>query len=245
MRFAHIIPALLLGCLASTAQIVSLSEVVDFGLMKESEGPKTVRTYVKNISTEPQTLLKVRPTCGCTAADFQKTPFAPGDSAWIDLTYNPVRRPGEFSKEVRVYPTDGEMLLIAISGTVMASESTLHNLYPVDYGCLRLSDGSFMAPRPLSNEIKTFVDGTYNNCDSDLYITVESEDETVGVDVFPNPLPPANKGLIEISVNPLNARQTGRQEYILKVYVSDSPETPAQSDPLLLKINAVIGPQNP
>lgn len=244
MRQILVLTASLMAFLISTAQIVPTSEVVDFGLIKEVDGPKTVRVYVKNIGTEPQTILKVKPTCGCTAADFQKTPFAPGDSAWIDLTYNPVRRPGAFTKSVKVYPTEGNMIDVDITGTVIASEGTLSHMFPVNLGCLRLTEDSFTPLRPLTKEVKCFMAGIYNTCDHDLYIAVENADEAIGIDVVPFPLPPGHKGMIEISLNPLRETRTGSLEYLLHLFTAENAEGLKNAPSETLKINVVIEPEN-
>lgn len=238
---------LLLLCLApwtlSMAQIVATTEVVDFGTLKEEEGRKSLRVFVKNISDAPQSILKVRPACGCTAADFQKDTFMPGDSAWIDLTYNPFRRPGKFEKEVKVVPTEGDPMLLTITGTVLASEATLSQLYPSSYGCLRLTEESFMPVHPLTREIKTFIAGFYNSCDHPLFLNVEAADNALGVDWGPSPISPGEKGYIEISLNPLKESRSGNLEYTLLLRAAEDEQSLPGVEPKRLRINATINPK--
>ena len=137
MRFLFALSLLLSGCFLASAQLALCGESVDFGIIREADGMKTATAYVKNVSESPVFLLKVKPTCGCTAADFPRESILPGDSACITLTYNPLRRPGRFDKEVKVFPSDGEMIRIPIHGTVIASESTLNQLYPDKAGPLQ------------------------------------------------------------------------------------------------------------
>lgn len=237
---------LLLICISSwtlsKAQIVATTEAADFGTLKEQEGRKTLRVFVKNISNAPQSILKVRPACGCTAADFQKETFLPGDSAWIDLTYNPFRRPGKFDKDVRVVPTEGNPIIIRITGTVIASEATLGQLYPTSYGCLRLTEDSFMPMLPLTREIKTFIAGFYNSCDHPLFLDVEAADNALGVDLGPNPIPPGEKGYIEISLNPLRETRSGSLEYTLQLRAAEDELSLPGVEPKSLHINATINP---
>ncbi|MDB5112682.1 MAG: hypothetical protein JWR67_3796 [Mucilaginibacter sp.] len=59
----------------------------DFG--KISQGtPVTTEFVFTNIGEEPLILTEVKPTCGCTIADYTKTPVKKGDKGVIKITYN-------------------------------------------------------------------------------------------------------------------------------------------------------------
>src|SRR5476651_2232539 len=59
----------------------------DFGKIPQGTRVTTVFEYT-NIGKEPLILTEVRPTCGCTIADYTKTPVKPGDKGVIKITYN-------------------------------------------------------------------------------------------------------------------------------------------------------------
>ena len=59
----------------------------DFGKIPQGTPVTTVFTFT-NVGTAPLILSEVRPTCGCTIADYTKTPVKPGDSGAIKITYN-------------------------------------------------------------------------------------------------------------------------------------------------------------
>ncbi|WP_428329535.1 DUF1573 domain-containing protein [Mucilaginibacter sp.] len=59
----------------------------DFGKIPQGTPVTTVFEFT-NIGTEPLILTDVRPTCGCTIADFTKTPVKKGDKGSIKITYN-------------------------------------------------------------------------------------------------------------------------------------------------------------
>lgn len=235
LRFAFAAILLIMAAVAHS-QIVATADTVSFGTLLESEGPKSVRMYVSNASPDTLGILKVRPTCGCTAVDFLKTPIAPGDSAWIDLTYDPYRRPGRFEKAVKIYPTEGEMIRVPITGTVVASEETLKRVYPSDGGLLHLSETTFMPLLPLQAEEKTLYADVYNADDLPVWTLVESESEAVTSQTFPSPVPPGEKGMIGLYVDPLKEPRTGRIEYNLRLYTSHDPETLKTQEPTPLKI---------
>ena len=59
----------------------------DFGKIPQGK-PVTTEFVFTNIGQEPLILTSVQPTCGCTVADFTKTPVKKGDKGVIKITYN-------------------------------------------------------------------------------------------------------------------------------------------------------------
>jgi len=59
----------------------------DFGKIPQGTPVTTVFTFT-NIGKEPLILTNVQPTCGCTIADFTKTPVKYNETGSIKITYN-------------------------------------------------------------------------------------------------------------------------------------------------------------
>ena len=59
----------------------------DFGKVPQGTPVTTIFSYT-NIGQEPLILTEVRPTCGCTIADYTKTPVKNGETGTIKITYN-------------------------------------------------------------------------------------------------------------------------------------------------------------
>jgi len=59
----------------------------DFGKIPQGTPVTTVFEFT-NIGQEPLILTEVKPTCGCTIADYTKTPVKMGDKGLIKITYN-------------------------------------------------------------------------------------------------------------------------------------------------------------
>lgn len=59
----------------------------DFGKIPQGTPVTTVFEFT-NIGKQPLILTDVRPTCGCTIADFTKTPVKKGEKGTIKITYN-------------------------------------------------------------------------------------------------------------------------------------------------------------
>ena len=75
---------------------------IDFGNIKEEGGKATGKFEFTNTGNQDLLLTSVKPGCGCTAADYTKTPIAPGQKGFISATYDPFNRPGSFYKNIKV-----------------------------------------------------------------------------------------------------------------------------------------------
>lgn len=124
----------------SAANIRWLERDYDFGLFKEIGGPKTGTSRFINLGPDTIAVIGVRPSCGCTSADYSKSPIAPGDTAVISYTYDPTMRPGRFEKSVTVRLSDGSRHNIAISGNVLGTPESLDQLFPIAAGDLRFNE---------------------------------------------------------------------------------------------------------
>lgn len=222
--------------LSVSAQLVATAPAADFGIISEDAGKAPLRIYVLNTDTVPQAILKVVPSCGCTAAEFQKEPFAPGDSAWIDLLYDPYLRPGQIDKLVRVYPVKGNVLRIPVKGVVKASEETIEQIFPTDGDLLRLTEKTFLTLRPLTEIQRSFYADAYNNNDFPVWVEIDNNNEALEWLVSPNPVPPYQKASIGLYLYPEKESHTDINEYKVNLHTALSPEDLKKSEPTELKI---------
>jgi hypothetical protein len=59
----------------------------DFGKIPQGK-PVTTMFEFTNVGEQPLIIAAVQPTCGCTIADFTRTPVKKGDKGTIKITYN-------------------------------------------------------------------------------------------------------------------------------------------------------------
>jgi hypothetical protein len=59
----------------------------DFGKIQQGTPVTTIFEFT-NVGKQPLILTDVRPTCGCTIADYTKTPVKSGEKGNIKITYN-------------------------------------------------------------------------------------------------------------------------------------------------------------
>lgn len=230
--------------LKASAELSFTADKVDFGTIYEADGKKTKRIYATNTGDSPLTIVKISPTCGCTAVSFDRDPIMPGDSAWIDLVYNPYRRPGRFEKAVKVQPSEGELIHLPITGLVVATPESVDHLFPSHAGLLRVSETHFHTLRPIS-KVRSFYCQAYNDGDKPVYISVDSDDgPSVDAVYDEEPLMPGETMRISIYVNPQLERTPGLHEYKLRLYTATDASSLKNAEPTLLTINTEIAPRD-
>ena len=71
-----------------------------------------------NTMKKPLVILNVKPSCGCTIANWPKAPIPPGKSGVIKLDYN-TKIPGTFNKTITVSSNaKNSTVIIRIKGNV-------------------------------------------------------------------------------------------------------------------------------
>lgn len=73
----------------------------DFGDLLQGE-PATFVFKFKNISDQPIIIDNVRPSCGCTASDWNNIPVEPDSIGQLGITYD-AKKAGYFNKKVKVF----------------------------------------------------------------------------------------------------------------------------------------------
>ena len=92
----------------------------DFGKMKEGDNLE-VSFRFKNVGDKPLVISSVSPSCGCTAVDTPKEPFAPGQTGVIKASFNSSGKPGTQTKTVNVFAnTDPGMTTLTFHVDVKA-----------------------------------------------------------------------------------------------------------------------------
>lgn len=167
-----------------------LETVHDFGAFSEDDKIGAAFRFV-NESSEPVVITNASATCGCTIPAYSDEAIAPGDTATINVTYNPVGRPGRFEKYVYVRTSAGlERHKLTIKGAVIGNPTTVQSRYPVDMGPLKLRNGAAMLGRiPAGSSKSEFLDG-YNASRDSLRITFADVPEYLTVSSTPEVAPP-------------------------------------------------------
>jgi len=138
---------------------------IDFGNIKEEDGKVSGKFEFINTGNQDLLLTSVKPGCGCTAADYTKTPVAPGEKGFIMATYNPYNRPGGFNKHIKVTTNEPKFdgsentpYTIYIKGNVEKRPPTKYELagYKNGNGEIRVKENQIKLEM-LSTGSKTFT----------------------------------------------------------------------------------------
>lgn len=230
---------LMLGLAASaSAGLRPVEECVDFGEIDEAKGLATLRTYVVNDGDTPVTITNARTTCGCTRVGYPDDVIAPGDTAWVDITYDPVGRFGDFHKSIRLYTNEGEKVPVEFIGTIRSTEETVARRYPYKAGPLRLSETKVLSGKLFPGEQRTLFVNFYNM--SDHYVvpeaTVEGSD-AVSVSVGPSPVGARSVGSIAILPNSTKPLPPGLHHLEVKLNPNvRDPESEIETIEVLIEI---------
>jgi hypothetical protein len=196
------LPAILLFIFANvnaqTGKIVFDNLSHDFGSnVPEKGGNVTHRFVFTNQGDAPVTIQNVTASCGCTTPAWTKEPVAPGEQGFVDATYRPAGRPGEFKKNLSV-TSNGEpkMISLAISGTVVKT-LTVEEEFPVALGKIRLSEKAFAFSRVVitEKESKPSEIKVYNSSETPVEVSFKNVPDYLKIQ--PVTLQPKEKGVIK------------------------------------------------
>lgn len=168
-----------------------ISTTHDFGAFDEDTKKKTAYFRFVNNGDEPVSVVGATATCGCTVPKYSDTPTEPGDTAVIEVSYDPSGRPGRFSKQVYVRTSASpERIKLTLQGTVIGSPQTINGRYPVSIGPLKLTAGAAMMGRVHPGHTKMhYVDG-YNMSNDTLSPVIVSKPAYIDVRTVPEKVGP-------------------------------------------------------
>ncbi|TLX23659.1 DUF1573 domain-containing protein [Chryseobacterium indologenes] len=81
-------------------------ESIDVGTIPQGK-PKLIRFEFTNTGSKPIVIQNVAPSCGCTTADYTKTPIQPGKKGFVEASFNAATA-GPFMKTVNVTTSESK-----------------------------------------------------------------------------------------------------------------------------------------
>ena len=98
-------------------EIIFTALVYDYGTIDTGSPGNSVFRFT-NTMKKPLVIYNVKPSCGCTVANWTKTPIQPGKTGMIRLHYN-TKIPGTFNKTITVRSNaKNGTVVLRIKGTV-------------------------------------------------------------------------------------------------------------------------------
>ena len=195
----------------------------NFGRIREEAGAANFTFKFTNTGKTPLILQGVEPSCGCTTPEWSQEPVLPGKTGLIKVAYNPDQRPGAFTKSITVTANIPRMVrVLTISGEVIPRPLLITDLYPVDFGKLRLSSGELSFVRIKDNEIKTDTIRVYNPGKATVTVDFKIIPPHITIKTVPAILQPESKGLLILA---FNAAKKGEYGFVSnRIYLSFNGE---------------------
>jgi len=175
-------------------QIRWLETKANFGAFDEDTGAVSTVFRFINETAEPVAIIAANASCGCTAPIYSKEPVAVGDTAAIEVRYDPAGRPGRFEKYVSVRTSaDNTKTKLTIRGVVVGSEASVGARYPVTAGPLNFKRGAVMLGKIKSGHAKMeFLEG-YNRAHDSISPAVEGLPKYLEVTPAPRRVAPGEQ----------------------------------------------------
>lgn len=187
----------------------------DFGDVYEKDG-KVSHTYtLRNTGKTPVAISSVNTWCGCMVADYTKRAIRPGETARVNVTFDPDHKDGKFIKQVVLMLNDGkDYVRLWVKANVIACEHPVTEDFPYAYG-----NGLYMSqqilPFPCKNvgESHSFVLKLANDTDKPMEICFERKPNN-RVLQMPDKLTLKAKERTQIRVSYRYVRRHTRDSYI-------------------------------
>ena len=151
----------------------------NFGDIAENGGSVEHIFVFTNISSRPVVILDVSASCGCTSPSFSRKPVMPGGKGEIKVEFDPINRPGHFSKGVVVKLNNNERVLLSVEGNVLPRERSVEELYPFEIGDGLRLDLNFHAFSYIGRgeEVETTI-VVYNTSDKDATLALRPKSQS-------------------------------------------------------------------
>jgi len=227
-----------IGAATAADDLQWLSTTYDFGVIKEIEGKKTGTVKGVNRGDAPAMINRVRLSCGCTNESHTEDPIAPGDTATVSFTYNPVGRPGPFKKTVKIYSgSDNRLTTITMTGTVIGAPETLSTTYPIEVGPLRIGQKVIdLGKVRYGSSRHCFLNG-YNQSSDSIRPTWGKTPGPIDFSISSHAIPPGDISTFSIYLNGREIKEMGPMEYQIDL----TPDKGSQ-DKVTLTVLAEIEP---
>lgn len=93
-----------------------------FGTFTRNQGVKVHEFELENTGADALIINRVKSTCGCTVAEWTRTPILPGKKGTVKVQFDPKKYSGYFSKSVEVYTNRSTNAInLQVSGRVQVN----------------------------------------------------------------------------------------------------------------------------
>lgn len=199
----------------------------DFGSVPEENGPISHEFVFKNTGEEMLIISDVKASCGCTTPSWTKDPIPPGETGSVVAEYNPLNRPGSFSKTISVTSNaDPNLTVLHIKGTVQPKPKTPEDDYPTQLGSLRTRYRSFNMGKVTTKEPVTKSFDVYNDSDEPIiFSSTTVAPAYIQIEMTPQELMPRQKGNIHITYDAKTRNSLGFSSDNIRLFTNEAEDS--------------------
>jgi len=190
----------------------------NFGEIKEVNGLVSFTFDFVNTGKSPLIINEAKPSCGCTASDYTKSPVMPGGKGYIKATYDPKDSPGRFEKSISVISNaDNSPFELKFSGVVIGRDKNNNDFYPRIVGELRFR--SEVLPFAKVKKTKIVRDSFLIYNPTQKTVKIELTDVPVHLTILTHPsqLGAGKTGYITVIYNAAKKTTNGFQKDFMKL----------------------------
>ena len=198
---------------SSQPPTISISEEEwDFGKIKEDEKPVHI-FIIKNIGKEELIISRARASCGCTATMLSSDNIKPGQSAELQVTFNPTGFNGIVKKDVTIESNDPQLPKTKV--TIIAE------VEPIPSPQAFLSNSQWDLGLISQGDLPTFTFTIENKGELDLIIDKIDASEYIQYDTeIPLTILPAEKQEVTFTYNS-SQHELGEVRESVRIYCND------------------------
>lgn len=238
--FIAMVLLLATGSVFAQSPVIEFEKKVhDFGRFNEADGSVKYEFKFTNNGATPLVVNRVTASCGCTTPDWTKQPIMPGKSGTIVVAYNPLGRPGVFTKSITVFSnaTDGQVNLL-IKGDVNARNKSVGEEYPYKMDDLRMNSKFVKLNNVYKKDKASREIGLKNTGKSPMVLSVDNLPVYITAEFYPKTLSPNQEGKVVVRFDANKFQQWGPMSHTIYMLINGAKKTTEEFQ-LLLTANVV------
>jgi hypothetical protein len=205
---------LVISAFAQKPAIEFEKKVHDFGRFNEDGGNVTYEFKFTNNGATPLVINRVTASCGCTTPDWTKQPIMPGKTGSITAVYNPLGRPGVFTKSITVFSNaTEEQVNLLIKGDVIPRGRTTTEEFPATMGDLRLKSKLVRLNNVFNDKSASREIELKNTGKSSINLSTDNLPAYLTAEFYPKTLAPNQEGKVIVRFDATKYQQWGPLSY--------------------------------
>ncbi len=209
---------------AQREKITFLETSYDYGMINESGAPVTHKFLFVNEGKEAMRIQGAKASCGCTTPGWSQNPIFPGDTGYVEATYDPDNRPGNFYKTIMVYfektMLKEELKIMGFVQPTLGDKAYIN--YPKNNGFMRFKSQNLNVGSADLNEPITKIFQVQNNSASPMTLELVDKLPSEANVVFePQTIPSKFVGNIRVTYTATESTPFGMSKFPLKIKTND------------------------